>query len=384
MKKVFKIPKQLGLLIIFLLLGLTILTGWIIWQSNKNNSSIKTNAEEKIIHFGLGISDDAKGEIKYSPDEIKQHFKTVIDALYERLNYLETPNFSEVYIYSQDEIDKTEKEIREYSESYQTLGYFNPPSGPIVLSSNIFQSSSLNYSHATMGHEMIHSFVKSRETNRTNLVEEGMTEYLAGKYLYGAKGVYPEEVKVTQALLATFKRLGYSNPDDILQKIMFQEGLGPGLDSRLNKYLPENKTSAFAYLNSLLNDGDYDKAIAWLQGIKKEETPKTKTDTDKEKAKSTPSFSILPSGEPETWSLGNVTDLLHNVISLALLLAGGIAAIYIIIGGISYLTAYGNEEKASNAKKTITWALIGLLLIVLAEVFLAELWRFITPTPVTF
>lgn len=92
--------------------------------------------------------------------------------------------------------------------------------------------------------------------------------------------------------------------------------------------------------------------------------------------------SILPSGDPARWGLDNLQDLIHNITNLALLVAGGIAVIYIILGGINYLTAYGNEEKASAAKKTITWAIIGLLVIILAEFLIAQLWGFVT-TPST-
>ena len=97
--------------------------------------------------------------------------------------------------------------------------------------------------------------------------------------------------------------------------------------------------------------------------------------------------SILPSGDPVTWGLSDITGatgLLHNIISLALLLAGGIAAIFIIWGGYGYLTAYGNDEKAASAKKTITWALIGLFVVILAEFLITQIWGFVTPTPVEF
>lgn len=88
---------------------------------------------------------------------------------------------------------------------------------------------------------------------------------------------------------------------------------------------------------------------------------------------------ILPSSNPESWSLDDITGangLLSNVTTLALLLAGGIAVIFLIIGGINYLTAYGDEEKASTGKKTITWAIVGLIVILLAQVIQGEIWRF--------
>ena len=47
---------------------------------------------------------------------------------------------------------------------------------------------------------------------------------------------------------------------------------------------------------------------------------------------------------------------------------GGIAAIIIlIIGGIRYASSAGSPEKANGAKRTIAYALIGLVIIALAE-----------------
>jgi len=47
-------------------------------------------------------------------------------------------------------------------------------------------------------------------------------------------------------------------------------------------------------------------------------------------------------------------------------LAGGMAFLFIIIGGIQILTAYGNDEKITNAKKTIQYAIVGLLIALLS------------------
>lgn len=41
---------------------------------------------------------------------------------------------------------------------------------------------------------------------------------------------------------------------------------------------------------------------------------------------------------------------------------------YGVYGGILYMTAYGNEEKATKGKNTITWAIIGVIVIALAFV----------------
>lgn len=47
-------------------------------------------------------------------------------------------------------------------------------------------------------------------------------------------------------------------------------------------------------------------------------------------------------------------------------LAGGFAFVFMIVGGIQILTAYGNEERVSAGKKTMTYAIVGLLVAILS------------------
>ncbi len=47
-------------------------------------------------------------------------------------------------------------------------------------------------------------------------------------------------------------------------------------------------------------------------------------------------------------------------------MAGGLTFLFIVIGGIQLLTAYGDEEKITGAKKTITYAIVGLLVAILS------------------
>jgi len=54
-------------------------------------------------------------------------------------------------------------------------------------------------------------------------------------------------------------------------------------------------------------------------------------------------------------------------ITKVVIAAAGISAVlFIIIGGIQILTAYGNDEKIGKAKKTVTYAIIGLLIAILS------------------
>lgn len=91
---------------------------------------------------------------------------------------------------------------------------------------------------------------------------------------------------------------------------------------------------------------------------------------------------ILPNKPPEGYVLSDIGILISNIINMALAAAGLVAVIYLVIGAFQYFTAYGDESKAESAKKTITWAIIGLVVIILARVAVGELFRFfggITP-----
>ena len=63
-------------------------------------------------------------------------------------------------------------------------------------------------------------------------------------------------------------------------------------------------------------------------------------------------------------SLPQLTSLWQ--IQLMLLFAGGVAIIFVIIGGYQYITSGGNEESAEKGRKTLTNAIIGVIIIILS------------------
>jgi prepilin signal peptidase PulO-like enzyme (type II secretory pathway) len=62
----------------------------------------------------------------------------------------------------------------------------------------------------------------------------------------------------------------------------------------------------------------------------------------------------------------SLTDLITRAIQLMLLFAGAIAVVFVIIGGYWYITSAGNEETAEKGQKTLTNAIIGIVIIVLS------------------
>ncbi|MFA5991044.1 MAG: pilin [Candidatus Doudnabacteria bacterium] len=54
------------------------------------------------------------------------------------------------------------------------------------------------------------------------------------------------------------------------------------------------------------------------------------------------------------------------VIQQGLVFAGVVAVLFVMLGGFWYLTSAGNEEMAEKGQKTLTNAIIGLVVIILA------------------
>lgn len=53
-----------------------------------------------------------------------------------------------------------------------------------------------------------------------------------------------------------------------------------------------------------------------------------------------------------------ITSIINGVIGIL----GAVAAIFILVGGIGYMTSAGDASKLEKAKKTILWAVIGLVI----------------------
>lgn len=62
-----------------------------------------------------------------------------------------------------------------------------------------------------------------------------------------------------------------------------------------------------------------------------------------------------------------VTDLATDVINLLSWVVGVISVIMIIVGGFRYITSGGASEKVTGAKNTIIYAVIGLVIVALAQ-----------------
>ncbi|MDP4127590.1 MAG: pilin [Bacillota bacterium] len=93
-------------------------------------------------------------------------------------------------------------------------------------------------------------------------------------------------------------------------------------------------------------------------------------------------LSLLPAGVFAADSLPVVTPVtptgsldiatvLTTIIYWILGLSGGVAVLFLILGGLQYITSSGNKDRAEAAKQTILYAVIGLVVIALSFVIVA-------------
>ncbi len=60
--------------------------------------------------------------------------------------------------------------------------------------------------------------------------------------------------------------------------------------------------------------------------------------------------------------------ILADAINIFSLIVGIVAVIMIIFGGFKYITSAGNQEKVKSAKQTLVYALIGIIIVALAQI----------------
>ncbi len=81
---------------------------------------------------------------------------------------------------------------------------------------------------------------------------------------------------------------------------------------------------------------------------------------------------------PPTTSTTDFNELVENVLDWVLGIAGSVALLMLIAGGIMYATAAGSEEKLKAAKKTILYAIIGVVIVILSYSMIKVLHTILT------
>lgn len=70
-----------------------------------------------------------------------------------------------------------------------------------------------------------------------------------------------------------------------------------------------------------------------------------------------------------------VIEILNRGLAYALIIAGLLSVIFIFYGGISFILSGGQEEKIKSAVSTIRYAIIGLIVTILATVIVGTVGK---------
>ncbi len=73
----------------------------------------------------------------------------------------------------------------------------------------------------------------------------------------------------------------------------------------------------------------------------------------------------------------SLTELINKGIAYAIIVAGFLSVVFIFIGGISFILSGGQEEKIKQAVSTIRYAIIGLIVTIMAVIIVNALGKII-------
>lgn len=74
-----------------------------------------------------------------------------------------------------------------------------------------------------------------------------------------------------------------------------------------------------------------------------------------------------PVGAEFCSSEGRINDLITNIVNIFSIVVGIISVIMIIVGGFKFITSGGDSSKVTSSRNTIIYALIGLVIVALAQ-----------------
>lgn len=69
--------------------------------------------------------------------------------------------------------------------------------------------------------------------------------------------------------------------------------------------------------------------------------------------------------------IGSVPKILAGLINIAIFVAGGLSVIFLIVGALRMVLSAGSPTNVVQARKTITYAVLGLILSLLAVAIVA-------------
>lgn len=94
-----------------------------------------------------------------------------------------------------------------------------------------------------------------------------------------------------------------------------------------------------------------------------------------------PEFRLIPSIPDTGPDLTTVSALVDNISNWLLFLAVVAAIIMIIIGAYYYIFSFGDANKATKGKTIVLWAVIGMVVVIMARVIVSVVSGFAGKAP---
>ena len=87
---------------------------------------------------------------------------------------------------------------------------------------------------------------------------------------------------------------------------------------------------------------------------------------------------VAGSGQEGAANVGNI--ILQLIAGSLIYAAGPLAVLMITVGGFRYVISHGDQPQMEAAKKNITWAVIGLIVIMISWIIVSNIIKLITVT----
>ena len=71
----------------------------------------------------------------------------------------------------------------------------------------------------------------------------------------------------------------------------------------------------------------------------------------------------------------NILEIINRGLAYAIIVAGFLSVVFIFVGGISFILSGGQEDKIKSAVSTIRYAIIGLIITILAIVIVGTVGK---------
>lgn len=71
----------------------------------------------------------------------------------------------------------------------------------------------------------------------------------------------------------------------------------------------------------------------------------------------------------------NILEIINRGLAYAIIIAGFLSVVFIFVGGISFILSGGAEDKIKSAVSTIRYAIIGLIITILAIVIVGTVGK---------